>query len=974
MNSFGLGLVLNFTDHASTGMNNAAKTFMQMSDTADAVASKLDKSSVGLYAVAQSMSIVGDTFMGIGSTVMGVFGKLAQKTIDVGGQMLGFRMQLSALYGEAAGEAKLKEIQNYAAKSVFEVESLMKAVTTMKAVGIEAMDDISTSSGKNTQKLMDYASDLAAMMPEMRNVYGTGVNAAMGAFKEYIAEGNAVSLKRGAGLDITQILGEDKADTIEARTQQIADLIEKLNIVGYTAALYGTPSQRISNMNDVIFNSFAKIAESGVFEVYSQMLEKVSDFMSALTDDEETFNAVTGVLADTVITLMKPLNKAVDVLVKFGKWVVNLTKTSPALAKGILLVVAAVGGLLVGFGALLKLSSSIYMLSLGLQGFSKFGIMFSGLAKALGKVKAAILPIIAIGSLLYIVWKKNLFGIRDLVQTTFKDIGTVFSLVSDAFDDNTLSYESFEQARKLGILPLIEALLDLKYYLGVLADGFSRGFSGFFDTLGKITQSMSNLKIDVFGISGTLGELLKSFTDETASDTWEKIGEALGVVAGFLLILLPLITAVKTAFKLITPIISLFKGLGAVFETVKFGLWAIKYYWVTAILPVLQTVGTAISGILTAVAGALGISVGWLVAIIAAVVAVVVLVIKYWDNIVAAVKVGFEAVKTFIGNLIDSIKNFFISVAEKARGIIDLFVAAGRLIYNSLRVVFYAVLLVIKTVFDFVKTNIIDPVVNWIGEKFNWLKDNIFTPVADFFKEVWQGALEFVQPIIDHVVDWFTNLGDNIHEVFSGIGEFISGVWDGITESASAFFSWIGEKLGWLLDGLSSIGSFFAGGIGKAADFVGGIGDKLKSMVGLSTGGYVKTTGVAVLHPNEVVVNDPLTKRLGLFLDDYAEPNNATTPTPSETGSTSSTTTSLTSRGKSPSLVPVAAPRSQSSSDNNTPTQQPVEQNDYSVTFAAGSIVIQLSNASDAELEKAAEKLMKIIERKQQLKQMATRK
>jgi hypothetical protein len=57
-----------------------------------------------------------------------------------------------------------------------------------------------------------------------------------------------------------------------------------------------------------------------------------------------------------------------------------------------------------------------------------------------------------------------------------------------------------------------------------------------------------------------------------------------------------------------------------------------------------------------------------------------------------------------------------------------------------------------------------------------------------------------------------------------------------------------------------------------------------------------------------------------------------------------------------------------------SPTTEKQEvHNDYSVTFSAGSIVIQLSNATDAELERAAEKLMRIIERKQQLKRMAVR-
>ena len=41
MNSFGLGLVLNFTDNATAGIGNATRAFQQMSSTADSVASSV---------------------------------------------------------------------------------------------------------------------------------------------------------------------------------------------------------------------------------------------------------------------------------------------------------------------------------------------------------------------------------------------------------------------------------------------------------------------------------------------------------------------------------------------------------------------------------------------------------------------------------------------------------------------------------------------------------------------------------------------------------------------------------------------------------------------------------------------------------------------------------------------------------------------------------------------------------------------
>lgn len=75
----------------------------------------------------------------------------------------------------------------------------------LKANGIEAFDKIALSAylagdatSQANQTLMDYAADLAAFNPQMRNSYGTGIQAAMGALNEYIAEGNALSLKRGA--------------------------------------------------------------------------------------------------------------------------------------------------------------------------------------------------------------------------------------------------------------------------------------------------------------------------------------------------------------------------------------------------------------------------------------------------------------------------------------------------------------------------------------------------------------------------------------------------------------------------------------------------------------------------------------------------------------------------------------------------------------------------------------------------------
>lgn len=533
MNSFGLGLVLNFVDNASAGMSSATRTFMNMSATADSMTSSVSASATELASIAFSLSAVGDTMSSIGESITNVFTGLTNQVISTGMSMQGYRMQLAALYGSTeAGEQKLQEIKDYAMSSVFDIESLIPSVTMMKAVGIEAMQEVTTSSGSATQKLLDYASDIAAMVPNMRNTYGTGVAAAMGALKEYIAEGNALSLKRGAGLDITGILGEDKGSTIEERTQQIADLVDKLNIVGYTASLAGTPTQRLSNMQDALFNTMSKIADSGVFEVYCGLLETLSNWVFTLVEDEETFNLITGILADTVSTILSPLQKLLDLVIENSNAIIGWIKEHPKLTKNILVVTAAVGGFLLVGGKALKLLSSLALAGTGMT-------MLKSLPKSLGLLGGSfkglisnILPFIALAAIVYFVWSKNIFGLRDTFTKAFSDIGTVIGLIKEAWNDNILSEDSFLKARDLGILPLIESLLQLKYYWGYFKEGFAEGWEAFFDGIEKVLSPLKIFGIDIIGISNKIGTFLKNLLGVGQEDNWKAIGNLVGKFAG----------------------------------------------------------------------------------------------------------------------------------------------------------------------------------------------------------------------------------------------------------------------------------------------------------------------------------------------------------------------------------------------------------------------------------------------------------
>ena len=232
-----MGLVLSLTDNMSAGLRNATSNLQGFVN--------MVQNSTTALATMESFSVIADTigsaFESAGMKIMGTFSNITQKAISTGQTLFSAETQFSKLYEKfdetgknigKSGKDVVRDIENYAKTSIFEFEDMISSVTMLKGNGIEAFDEITTSSGRTTQKLMDYAADLASFNPQMVNMYGTGIQAAMGAISEYVSEGNAMSLKRGASLDILQILGEEKGATIEERSRQVADLLEKLNMVG----------------------------------------------------------------------------------------------------------------------------------------------------------------------------------------------------------------------------------------------------------------------------------------------------------------------------------------------------------------------------------------------------------------------------------------------------------------------------------------------------------------------------------------------------------------------------------------------------------------------------------------------------------------------------------------------------------------------------------------------------------------------
>lgn len=1019
MNSFGLGLILNFTDNATAKMNSASQAFERMNGLAGEISSNsiiAGNSIQALTTASYGLSIVGDQVLSIGNSLFSVFSGLSNTVIQTGTSILSARTTLNTLFTSAEeGEKAFQWAKDFSKSSIFNFEDLLPTMTMMKAVGIDVRDEISATSGA-VQNLLEYASDLAAVFPDMSNMYGTGIQAAMGALKEYISEGNALSLQRGAGLDITGILDEEKGSTIEERSRQVADLIEKLGIMGMTANMAGTPMQRLSNIQDVWFNMLTEISDSGVFDKYSQMVEKISEYIFSIPDEELTVISTT--IANAIMSMMEPIDYAIDLVIGLADSLRNLIKENPGLAEFVLKVAALSGILLVALGSVLKFSGSIFLLVSSISQFSAFfnsGISLVTLfGNAFSILTLKVIPFAALAFVVYKVWTENLFGLRDAVSNIFKDIGDLFSLTIDAFNDYTLSEDNFNRAKDLGILPFIESILQLKYHWGFFVDGFKNGIDTVFNQVELFFGKLEPAKNLVFDLANRVGEFFNLSTGEGMTDTWSRIGSTIGIVAGALTILIPVIKVAMGLFTLLSNPIGIAISLISILfvawnnnflgiqettsQVIDYVVQLFNNLW-TWISPVVEAIGNLFNSIFESVSNSGIMGTFSMIGVM-----LVPLFKNLWSiikDLASVVMILFDAFKVYGTEVINMVSTYLVPVwSEASKRIADLFgvvVTVFSMIVSAIKPIISNIVGWISKMWNSWGKDFVGGIVKIFGQVRNILSTIgliIFDYVLKPFISVVTTIIAFVLPILSAagktLVDGFMNMVDavggfvtGIITAISGILDFIIGVftgnwemaWNGVKDIFTGIWDAIVSVFKGIVNGIITGLNSLINGINlvQVPDWVpgiGGMGINIPNIPYLNTGGEIKEEGVSYLHPNEVVLNSPTTAGLTSFLNDYQSAKNNVVY-PESTGSQENEEEEITIEFPDDSSGTTPVLRDQNGNNN---TSSPNNHYDYSVVFSPGSIVIQATKLSDAELEQAATKLMEIIERKQKLRSMAVRK
>lgn len=874
---FGLGLILSFTDNATAGINNAANQLMRLTQMAEQSTDSINRMAdlTALSSLSTMTGQLGDTFLSMGTTITGMFQKLLQGTVDTGSQFESLRITVNALTGDAQkGQEAISKLMSFAAKTPFEINDLSGMFTTITANGLDAFETLTSAKNGFQQELMGFIGDLMAFRPDVPAMqWGTAIRNAF--------SGEVRSLKNALDVDVEGILGRSWGDTPEQIAQDFADLADNLGVAGLMMSNMNTWSQTLSNVSDQFTRLFLAVADAGVFNDLKEALQGVTSAIFEISDADMA--SIAKVIAESLSFIIKPLVSAGKAIGNFIRWVTKLTTTQPKLAKFVIQMTAFAGVLLTLTGLALKVVSSLSGLATVFMAMGgSFSSMKSTLVGGLKAITARLLPLgLAIGGM-YLAWKTDFAGIRTLITGFVQNLMNSFSTARGAInmsvggmmnvvtdlqskggfwnnltvglmklmivcralselwnseDGFTLSEDTFLKAKELGVLPLIEAILDLKYRFGLFKEGFIAGFKEVSDSIKNFIQGLqTNLKGTFID---TALEKLTSFFQLLSSgdaDAWFKFGEsfgkftakaivffavfkvldsifgkvakvvgivgtlakafggvgrAVGGIGKFVTKLFPTFTKLggfikKSAFSVLMSPGSLTSKLGAIFPrlaniasrivpifTQTIGP-ALANFGSTVIMPALQSIGSAIIGFFS------GLSAPVIAAIIAVLTPIITYAVTHWEEFKAKVSGIWTTLKEEGMNIWNSLKDGLSSIWENLKTAIQP---------------------VIDAFLNF-KDKVVE-VAGMIGNAFGKVKDFIIQKAQEIASNpVFQAIISAISSVGEFLVNVLVPL---VQGVISTISTFIQGVWNVIVTVVNSIVNIISSALSGIMNIVSGI-------------------------------------------------------------------------------------------------------------------------------------------------------------------------
>ena len=563
-NSFGLGLVLTFTDKASAGMAGAIGMFSQLNSAADGTQSKL--SSLGT-AVSSLSTLGAGLTAAITTPVTAFLSKISNYGVARASFVEDMHLAFTSLMGDAQQASDyMNQLMSFAKTTPYTYEGITSSAQLLISYGIktnEILDETNGKFGGILQAIGDWAGATGKGEAGLMNVADI--------IGKINTEGKVSAIRLNqlqlAGIQATNIIGnmydKSSADAVEFiknmdSTQFINDLMRGLQegtdgINGITGAMAGQ-MMNLKNTWTGAKDTFVSSLKSAGLELMGMYKDDFGvtrySFLETMTKSLNNLSAaikkIAPVLQPLVTLVQNAMMRGSEFILKIANAFENMDEGSKNLISKVATLLVLAGPILLVVG---KLGGGVLSL------FNTVKSMFSF-------THGGLLRFAALAGILYYLWTNNIFGIRDKFTAAFGKMKEILSVFHDALD-GSLSEESFKKMHELGIAPLVESFLQLRYYWTFFKEGFSNGFKAFFE---GILSALSHLKI--FGIDAkevltSVGNFFKNLLGIGNEDKWKKFGEIAGKIGGLVLVVLSLSKAFKllgSLGKAVTSPLSLFGG------------------------------------------------------------------------------------------------------------------------------------------------------------------------------------------------------------------------------------------------------------------------------------------------------------------------------------------------------------------------------------------------------------------------------
>ncbi len=573
------------------------------------------------------------------------------------------------------------------------------------------------------------------------------------------------------------------------------------------------------------------------------------------------WNSVVALAIEIGQEMVPYITKAAKAISSFVQGIKKWSKEHPGALRGIVLIVAALGGLLFVGGAILTFLGALGMLSVGLSALPMAAGALGGVVAAIAPIIGIIAAVIAAEALLYYAWKNNFGGIRDFVipiwnqlKSGFQTFVKIVKGVIAILRGQPIGPELEKSLNAAGLMKTVQGIANFLK----MAWSFIKGYvTGFISAVEPVYRNLINalkplvtMIINGFKIAwNVVGKFFALFSGESknAVNSAQSFGNVLGKIIGFiatvgvryltmlirvLTFILPIIGKIIVfIFKVVAAVVKFqIAFIRAIAESIVWVWYFAKAIW-NGLVSAWQTASQWISGAINYISNIISMVIQWIVA--------------RWESFKQSVIMIWNTITTAVSTAINFI-----------RQTISMFLMAIEMRWQQFRMfitmLWQAISMSVMMVVNAIQTRIMTVVA---AIQMRWQQfQGAVAAVWNSISGTMSGVIAGIQSRMQAVITFITGL-------WNGLKTAVAGVWNSIVGQITGAVAQIRAKLvGLIPDWLRSALGYIGINIPSPQKEKG---------KGYATGGYVAKTGgiSATLHQGEVITPAPAVQKIIRFAD-----------------------------------------------------------------------------------------------------------